>query len=408
MSQETLRELFKFAKQIETQFVPSRGRMLRSNLENNNLKNQISKLIFILNRLENCSENNMDRSINAMFEYVRKNKIIEDVQQGVNFLASVRNTRETSDDISNLSLITKDLYYLKRDFNCVRLSFQPLSITIRTDPIFLTHASVNLGNPVEIGEIDIQLFLTGIEEFRIRAKPVRDSTKFSSERSGSDRYFHPHINIDGSICLGNNGETINSAIRQCRFLDTFELLSFLLKNYNSGSPYRVLNSWVMPECQSCGDSTRLKCFFTHQYVCESCAMIVLSENGWPQFATPTYWQQQPACKCCGHKLQFGSLCPRCVELNIYLIKIAEIEQAQEREKAKIASFKILFEKSEADFEPISERISSLHFDQIEAINRSNLTYFNSTYSYEEAKEIAKNSFRFSFPVMIEPELVGQT
>jgi len=76
-------------------------------------------------------------------------------------------------------------------------------------------------------------------------------------------YHHPHVDSDGTCCLGNIRSTVNTLIQQGKTAQLAILLVDFLNSYNSGSPFYELGSGKNYEscfedasssdCVSCGE-----------------------------------------------------------------------------------------------------------------------------------------------------------
>jgi len=152
--------------------------------------------------------------------------------------------------ISNIERIAKQLQQLAGD----RFS----SIRINDTELVATHTNIQLEDPdsgetSELGDIRCHIELTGKELIRFEAAA-------NNEYRGD--YFHPHINSQGSPCLGNIGSDVNSLLAQRELGTLLLLLDEFLMSYNPADPY---TEWFNPEedeyerCYESGDATCIDC-----------------------------------------------------------------------------------------------------------------------------------------------------
>lgn len=66
-------------------------------------------------------------------------------------------------------------------------------------------------------------------------------------------YIHPHISIDGTICMGEGGLPFTNMLRSGLFYEAIETVISVLKTYNSSSPYQTIDRFerVAPYNQKC-------------------------------------------------------------------------------------------------------------------------------------------------------------
>lgn len=109
------------------------------------------------------------------------------------------------------------------------------TIHVFTHPISVTHEDVIY----DIGEFRISLNLKprGQREDIGRALQIRNLT---NPREG---YPHPHVNYDGTPCLGNIQGFVTELVDQGLLLDTIQLLLSYLTSYNPASPYVMIDAW---------------------------------------------------------------------------------------------------------------------------------------------------------------------
>ena len=157
--------------------------------------------------------------------------------------------------------IYKDLMTLQSEFDGVRIDFTKQELVVTTDSIVL--GDLNLG-PFEI-----------VVGWKNLQQPGRYQVKAVDARpAGSDsRITHPHVHDDG-LCEGDGQKPIRHALKSGRLLDFCLLVRQILKTYNAGSAYALLEEWDGTECPECGDrmsdNTQTSCSRCDRDLCVEC------------------------------------------------------------------------------------------------------------------------------------------
>ena len=97
------------------------------------------------------------------------------------------------------------------------------------------------------------------------------------ENSG---YCHPHVDGDGSVCLGRASEgggddMINGAMETMDLLAAYDAIESLLHTYNPNSPFFRLSESTGYVCESCGyrSDEMCSCDNCGEYICEACHSV---------------------------------------------------------------------------------------------------------------------------------------
>ena len=138
---------------------------------------------------------------------------------------------------------------------------------------------------INFGEFKISLNILQICNDRSDSKTEVETTPISPVYECFEEYWHPHIDTDGLICLGDNGgDAIDRAMEELRLADVAEMVDCILNTYNCESPYKDIEYWKYSyfNCRDCDVETRtddaIDCIdcgrsFCPECVCKNCAQL---------------------------------------------------------------------------------------------------------------------------------------
>ncbi len=114
------------------------------------------------------------------------------------------------------------------------------SISLSDTELVAVHTDVRIenadsGEESELGDIRCRIQLCGKELIRFEA---------AGDNEWRGNYFHPHVSIEGSPCLGNIGDDVNKLMTQREWGTLLLLLDEFLMSYNPSDPYVA---WFNPE-----------------------------------------------------------------------------------------------------------------------------------------------------------------
>lgn len=158
--------------------------------------------------------------------------------------------------------IYRDLQTIRREFGGLRYDGNARYVSVTTEPIELEE--------VYLGEFEIRLDLNNLStdrplSYRIVALDPHPAAT-------NDCVTHPHVQ-DDQLCEGEGHHAIQTALRQGRLLDFFQVAAHLLGTYNASSPFVSLAAWYGAECSDCGRSVDSD----DQHVCEKCDVTLCDE-----------------------------------------------------------------------------------------------------------------------------------
>jgi len=163
---------------------------------------------------------------------------------------------------SSVEEIYAELHSLADVFDNVKIDRRSRTISVTTEPIELDN--------VYLGPFEIRLFWAapGFDHgfyYRVVAsdpQPAAPDTDVT----------HPHVHFE-TLCEGDGAAAIRSALAQARLLDFFQIVTNLLRTYNSSSPYVALESWYGRDCSDCAALVEEgEC-----WSCDKCESCVCSE-----------------------------------------------------------------------------------------------------------------------------------
>ena len=173
--------------------------------------------------------------------------------------------------------ILSELRYCVDDLGA-RIDARKKEIIVETDDIALSYGD----DTVELGPMEIVINWKD-DELILSIRAVEPNYAYDS------RYFHPHANESGNVCLGTLEETLPQWLQVGQLSAVFESVEILLETYNPDSPYHKIEEWYKPpiNCEWCsarldsddysilGDSPI--CDDCH-FVCESCCEVRHVDN----------------------------------------------------------------------------------------------------------------------------------
>lgn len=102
-------------------------------------------------------------------------------------------------------------------------------VTLATPPITMSLNNDGIAPFVELGSFHVSIKYDG------RCEVLR-----GENNTLVDQYYHPHINREGAVCLGDLASVYKSAVKEARPDKYFKGLLALLRTYNAESPYKSL------------------------------------------------------------------------------------------------------------------------------------------------------------------------
>ena len=160
--------------------------------------------------------------------------------------------------------ILKDILALEKEFESMKFNVRSGTIYVDTKDIILEDRHENKHN---LGPFRISY---KVKDAYLKVKAIAINPNLHQRTE----YFHPHIEKNGKICLGDSIPTLNNAHKKSDIYSIFIILRNVLSNYNVASPYSQLETWNGIPCNHCGKSTKeieLKhCSFCNDLICEEC------------------------------------------------------------------------------------------------------------------------------------------
>ncbi len=118
-----------------------------------------------------------------------------------------------------------------------------------TQPLFMKwKRSDGVEMHVPFGKFKVEL---DVFNSFMRVKPYSDTICY-------DRYYHPFISHEGSICWGSANTTAGDLIAKNDFVPVFRILSALLLTYPGGTPYMHLDDFYFRATNEFGENTWCK------------------------------------------------------------------------------------------------------------------------------------------------------
>jgi hypothetical protein len=194
-------------------------------------------------------------------------------------LESELQTQCVERSVPSLREIYEDLVALQREFFQVTFSRSDLQLRVVTEKIELESE--------DLGRYEIQLDCDSLAQEFPDYRVVSDDGTNSVPDS---EVCHPHVQGE-ELCAGDGRPGIESALKQGRLLDFFQIVDRVLHTYNPGSAFVSLDVWNGIWCRDCGHAAAenhiSRCTECSAHVCDDC---------------------NAECCCC-----LGSLCGSCGE-----------------------------------------------------------------------------------------------
>lgn len=98
-----------------------------------------------------------------------------------------------------------------------------------------------------------------------------------------DRFYHPYVNYEGGLCLGDFLEGYKNFWQQMNYYECFMIVERVLCRYGishtangtASDPYVALNKWTGYQCFDCGEVVPVEkvvlCGKTDEKICSTCA-----------------------------------------------------------------------------------------------------------------------------------------
>jgi hypothetical protein len=195
-----------------------------------------------------------------------------------------------------------DLRQAENEFSQLRYDRKNQLVAVATDPIELAD--------VYLGEFEIQLLLSNPSDSTSYKEMYSIVALDPHPAASDDTVTHPHVR-DESLCAGDAGAAIQSALAQGRICDFFLLVKSVLGQYNSGSPYVSLANWEGGACYDCGS------YFGSgaNYTCPACEHDFCDDcMSYCRCCEASYCQEcLTTCSACDENICSGCItrCPDC-------------------------------------------------------------------------------------------------
>ncbi len=213
-----------------------------------------------------------------------------------------------------------DILEINAEFGNVRFDRDANALCVQTEPITLDH--------IELGRFEMQLHLGAIAA-NDESTWLRVVALDPNPCAVDELIVHPHVN-DERVCLGDAAGPLQTAARQGRFADVFQIAAAVLRTYNTGSPYCALDIWHGRTCEDCGavshDDNSYFCEHCEQHFCDECysGCVVCNESSCAScLASCEMCDERVCCGClqsCSHCGESAcalcleeELCPSCLE-----------------------------------------------------------------------------------------------
>ena len=115
----------------------------------------------------------------------------------------------------------------------ISVSLERKMLCIATAPIY--HPSQQKGYVYEIGTM---LIIIDVGNKKLR---------FENLTHTEDRYPHPHITTDGTLCIHDGRERLQSLLADGRYLELSDSLWNILHLVGTGTPFRLSSCWPLVE-----------------------------------------------------------------------------------------------------------------------------------------------------------------
>lgn len=200
--------------------------------------------------------------------------------------------------------LVADLSQLEDEFGELKYDRPEQALSVVTEPIEL--------EDIYLGDFEIRLQLDLLD--RIGRGPVYRVVALDPHPAGgNDSVTHPHVQ-DETLCAGDAGAAIDTALSSGRLCDFFMLVRSVLQHYNPDSPYVSLDRWEGITCADCGYTVNEEdvyyCHLCDAPLCEDCAgsCFVCEETTCGSCMDTCPVCEEPVCRAC------MTTCPECGEV----------------------------------------------------------------------------------------------
>lgn len=205
--------------------------------------------------------------------------------------------------LPSLKEVYRDLLQADEEFGNLMYHTEGDLLTVTTEPIEL--------DGVYLGPFEILLHIPALSEMQYNSI-YRIVALEPNPATSNDAVTHPHVS-DERLCAGDAEAAINAALSSGRICDFFQLVSSVLSNYNSDSPYVSLENWSGYSCYECGylasEDDSYTCYGCDNGFCNECVSFcpICDDSFCRQCIELCPVCSNPACKYC------MTICPECEE-----------------------------------------------------------------------------------------------
>jgi hypothetical protein len=234
--------------------------------------------------------------IKELIRIIKKNKgIIE------------RNNRrkEINKQVFDKKSVLKDMLALSHEFETFSFNKATKILYVTTKDIILNDGHDNM---INLGPFKIS-YKTDSTPLWVRAKAIEPVKHYTSNN------FHPHVQANGEICLGEGARALSMAHSRNAVFDVFLILKNLLNTYNPNSPYAKLETWMGRPCAHCGNPmgrNKNLCHVCGDYVCQDCTKIFVNPYGSTKIICMTCTSEEKN-KCPGVSFEEENTCTNFID-----------------------------------------------------------------------------------------------
>lgn len=188
-----------------------------------------------------------------------------------------------------LKSILDDLIAISEEFEDFAWDLQAKTVSIVTEEIELKDDN---GHMWELGRFKLTLRYALVEDDTDKVTARLKATALTPNACEKDSSVtHPHVSHN-NLCFGEGQAPAQAAFRQVRLFDFFEVVTQVLRTYNSGSAYEPLEGWDessdseddedRDSCTDCGDGIYgddgTTCITCGDSLCGECGITCSDEN----------------------------------------------------------------------------------------------------------------------------------
>jgi hypothetical protein len=221
------------------------------------------------------------KKASIMFEQIEEAKYdIQEMRESCNFrdlqyqIMEILKDREEiiriteQEDLKTKEDIVKDIISINENFDNFKFIKRGFSFETKEKVVFFNDHN----DEIDLGRFRIHLrFFLAPHYNKITIQTIKVTPLEPNPSVSKPGFFHPHVQGNGVICLGEGSQILDKFARQFDFFEICNTIQTILNTYNPDSPYAPLHTWKGSKCSCCGEYKK------YLYICGKCKDMVCTD-----------------------------------------------------------------------------------------------------------------------------------